>query len=86
VATRLQLTALDIQDGTRIREAVEAAYREIAKKHGPTLVVRKIWREARQVEIELREFLARMGIADADEEAQAICDSVVEDLIGLAVR
>jgi hypothetical protein len=72
---RLQLTALDMQDGDRIREAVletlAQAIDERDWKAGP-----KLEREMKRIGSDLLGSLKRIGVRNAEAEAEAIMADV----------
>lgn len=76
MAKRLQLTALDLQDESRIREVVAATLLEnmdtLDFEVGP-----KADRAVRRVKSHLTDFLKRMGTPNPEKESGAIVDDVL---------
>jgi hypothetical protein len=77
MVTRLHITAFDLQDGTRTRDAVAKAVIEALKgchfEVGP-----KLDQEVHLVHTDLREFLTRMGVPKAEQEAATIMSDVFQ--------
>ena len=80
MAENLQITALDLLDGTRIRDVVAMAVVAAVKEHhfeaGP-----KLDREIGIIHSDLLEFLTRLKVRNAEDEASIIMRDVFQAIL-----
>lgn len=82
MSKRLQLTALDLQDGMRVRELVGEVLIANVPAHEMGISP-DLDREAGNVFLDLVRFLKKFGISNAEDEADAIMRDVIPTLIRL---